>query len=179
MFFWSKTAIYRSPGLHKVHPSYRRSLQLSKEAIQHLKTWTFKNFFYFCGSFLPSWIPIRIPNPDSLTRLNPDLDPQPCAQVEFLPALQSATGKQFPAPGEELESADGLQFLVDLCATHGVQVAPPLTLPRVLGMLLFTVFTVLRVRIRDPVLFWPLDPGPGMGKIRIRDDCPRSFFREL
>jgi hypothetical protein len=80
----------------------------------------------------------------------PDFSRLPYAQVEFLPALQSATGKQFPAPGEELESADALQFLVDLCAAHGVQVAPPLTLPRVLGMLLFTVFTVLLKKIRDP-----------------------------
>ena len=61
-FFISKTAIYLSLGLHKVCPSYRRSLQLSKEAIQHFKTWTFTNFFYFCGSFLPSWI--RIHRPD-------------------------------------------------------------------------------------------------------------------
>ncbi len=68
--FWSKTAIYLSLGLHKVGPSYRRSLQLSKEAIQHFKTWTFKKLFYFCGSYLPSWI--QIPNPDPLTRLNPD-----------------------------------------------------------------------------------------------------------
>jgi hypothetical protein len=27
-------------------------------------------FFFFCGSFLPSWI--RIPDPDPLTGLNPD-----------------------------------------------------------------------------------------------------------
>ncbi len=33
IFFWSKTAIYLSLGLHKVCPSYRRSLQFSKEAI--------------------------------------------------------------------------------------------------------------------------------------------------
>ncbi len=33
-----------------------------------------KKIFYFCGSFLPSWIRIRIPNldPDPQTRLNPD-----------------------------------------------------------------------------------------------------------
>ncbi len=37
-FFKSKTAIYLSLGLHKVHPSYRRSLQLSKEVIQHFRT---------------------------------------------------------------------------------------------------------------------------------------------
>ncbi len=72
--FLSKTTIYLSLGLHKESPSYRRSLQLSKEAIQHFKTWTFQKNFYFCGSFLPSWIRIRIPNTDQdpLTRLNPD-----------------------------------------------------------------------------------------------------------
>jgi hypothetical protein len=37
-FFLSKTAIYLSLSLHKVCPSYRRSLQLTKEAIQHFKT---------------------------------------------------------------------------------------------------------------------------------------------
>jgi hypothetical protein len=37
-FFEPKTAIYVFISLHKVCPSYRRSLQLSKEAIQHFKT---------------------------------------------------------------------------------------------------------------------------------------------
>jgi hypothetical protein len=37
-FFASKTTVYLSLGLHKEHPSYRRSLQLSKEAIQRFKT---------------------------------------------------------------------------------------------------------------------------------------------
>jgi hypothetical protein len=36
--FMTKTAIYLSLGIHKVCASYRRSLQLSKEAIQHFKT---------------------------------------------------------------------------------------------------------------------------------------------
>ncbi len=75
-FFWSKTAIYLSLGLHKVCPSYRRSLQLSKEAIQHFKIWTFTNFFLLlwviCGLFLPSWIRIPNPDPDPQTRLNTD-----------------------------------------------------------------------------------------------------------
>jgi hypothetical protein len=73
-FFLSKTAIYISLGLHKVCPSYRRSLQLSKEAIQRFKTKTFSTFFLLCGSFFPSWIRIRIPNPDPdpQTRLNTD-----------------------------------------------------------------------------------------------------------
>ncbi len=60
-FFWSKTAIYLSLGLHKVCPSYRRSLQLSKEAIQHFKTWTYTNF---C---LLLWVIFTLldPDPDS------------------------------------------------------------------------------------------------------------------
>ncbi len=60
LFSWSKIAIYLSLGLHKGRPSYRRSLQLSKENIKHFKTWKFCTFFYFCGSLLPSWIRIRI-----------------------------------------------------------------------------------------------------------------------
>ncbi len=38
---------------------------------------------------------------------------------------------------------------------------------------------VLRIRIWDPVPLWPLDPGSGLGKNRIRDDQPGSYFREL
>jgi hypothetical protein len=38
IFFLFFFAIYLSLGLHKVCPSYRRSLQFSKEAIQHFKT---------------------------------------------------------------------------------------------------------------------------------------------
>ncbi len=68
-FFISKTAIYLSLGLHKERPSYRRSLQLSKENIQHLKTWNFFNFFSsFVGHFCPpgsgSGFLIRIHWPD-------------------------------------------------------------------------------------------------------------------
>jgi hypothetical protein len=40
--------------LHKGRPNYRRTLQPSKENIQ--QKMKFINFFYFCGSFLPSWI---------------------------------------------------------------------------------------------------------------------------
>jgi hypothetical protein len=43
---------------------------------------TLKNmhFFYFCGSFLPSWIRIRIriQITDPMVRLNTDPDPKPC-----------------------------------------------------------------------------------------------------
>ncbi len=58
----SKIAIYLSLDLHKRRQRYKRSLQQSKENIQHFNTW---NFF--------SWIRIWILNPDPLTWLN--LDP--------------------------------------------------------------------------------------------------------
>ena len=62
IFFRSKIAIYLSIGLHKGRPSYGRSLKPSKENIQHVKTWNFLTFLYFCGSFLPSRV--RTPNLD-------------------------------------------------------------------------------------------------------------------
>ncbi len=88
IFFGSKTAIYLSLGLHKVCPSYRRSLQLSKEAIQHFKTWTFTTFF------LLLWVIFVLldpdPNPGSesgstdpiKSGSNPDPDPQPWLLVQ-------------------------------------------------------------------------------------------------
>ncbi len=51
--FWSKTAIYLSLGLNKGRPSYKRSLQLSKENLQHFKTWNFLIFSTFVGHFCP------------------------------------------------------------------------------------------------------------------------------
>ncbi len=57
--FLSKIAIYLSLGLHKGRPSYKTSLQPSKENIHHFKSWNFFTFFYFYGSFLPSWIRMR------------------------------------------------------------------------------------------------------------------------
>ncbi len=59
-FFGSKTTVYLSLGLHKGRPSYRRSLQPSKENIQYFKTWNFLIIFLFLWTFLPSWIRIRI-----------------------------------------------------------------------------------------------------------------------
>jgi hypothetical protein len=78
-FLDQKKIIYLSQGLHKGRPSYRRSLQPSKENIQHFKAWKFWTFFYFCGSFLPSWIRIRIRN------LNADPDPDPATQINADP----------------------------------------------------------------------------------------------
>ncbi len=60
-FFYIKNYnLYLSLGLHKERPSYRRSLQLSKEAIQHFKTWTFKKFLLL-------WVIFALldPDPDS------------------------------------------------------------------------------------------------------------------
>ncbi len=51
IFFWSKIAIYLSLGLHIGRPSHRRSLQPSKENIQHFKTWNF--FFILRVIFTP------------------------------------------------------------------------------------------------------------------------------
>ncbi len=57
-FFWSKTTIYLSLGLHKVCPSYRRSRSSQKRPSNTSK----HDFFYLCGSFLPSWIRIHWPD---------------------------------------------------------------------------------------------------------------------
>ncbi len=47
--FLIKNCNYLSLGLHKVCPGYRRSLQLTEEAIQHFKTWIFSPFVgHFC-----------------------------------------------------------------------------------------------------------------------------------
>jgi hypothetical protein len=69
--FSSKTTIYLQLGLLKERPSYKRSLQLSKENFKHPGP----NSEYGSGFR----IRIRIPNMDPLTRLNPDpySDPQP------------------------------------------------------------------------------------------------------
>ncbi len=68
--FFKIAIFYLSLGLHKKRPSYRRSLQPSKESILHFKKW--KTYFYFCGSFLPSFFPIRNLNPEPLIWLNQD-----------------------------------------------------------------------------------------------------------
>jgi hypothetical protein len=50
-FFWIKTTLYLSLGLHKGRPSYKRSLQLSKENVQALQNMKF--FTTFVGHFCP------------------------------------------------------------------------------------------------------------------------------
>ncbi len=59
-FLGSKIAIYLSLGLHIGRPSYRRSLQLPKREHPALEKMKFLIFFFFCRSFLRSWIRIRI-----------------------------------------------------------------------------------------------------------------------
>ena len=95
IFFGSKTAIYLSLGLHKVCPGYRRSLQLTKEAIQHFKTWIFSTFV---GHFA-----LLDPDPDSEygsgfgstgpieNGSNPDPDPKLCVVICNLPLLQDGS----------------------------------------------------------------------------------------
>jgi hypothetical protein len=64
---WKNTAekfiIYLSLGLYKGRPSYRRTLQPSKENIQPFQVPDMK-FLHFFLSFRPSLIRIRIPNAD-------------------------------------------------------------------------------------------------------------------
>ncbi len=53
--YWKKIYSWKKNcGLNKERPSYRRSLQLSKENIQHFKTW---NFFYFFSTFVGHFCP--------------------------------------------------------------------------------------------------------------------------
>ncbi len=84
--FRSKPIICVSLGLHKERLSYRRSLQFSKEAIQHFKTWIFKFFSTFAGHFWPpgcgsgsgSTDPIESGSTDPIeSGSNWDPDPQP------------------------------------------------------------------------------------------------------
>jgi hypothetical protein len=77
IFFKSKIAIYLSLGLHKGLTSYRRSLEPSKENIQHFQNMRILYFFYICGSFLPSWIRIRIQQLKlMMIHADSDTDPQ-------------------------------------------------------------------------------------------------------
>jgi hypothetical protein len=48
-----------------------------EENIQHFKKRNFSAFFYFCGSFLPSWIWIRIRNPETDMNLGTPLNQDP------------------------------------------------------------------------------------------------------
>ncbi len=83
----SKTTIYLSLGLHKERPSYKRSLQLSKEAIRHFtKHEIFQFFSTFCVIFA-----LLDPDPQSkyisrsgTAKSIADPDPQRCNQQVFI-----------------------------------------------------------------------------------------------
>jgi hypothetical protein len=60
IFFLSKIAIDLSLGLLKGCPSYRKSLQPSKEIIRYFKKLNLLTFPYICHFSLPSPDPIRI-----------------------------------------------------------------------------------------------------------------------
>ncbi len=60
IFFFSISKRKWFSVLWKERPSYWRSLQLSKEAIQHFKTWNFLIFFTFVGHFCPPGSGFRI-----------------------------------------------------------------------------------------------------------------------
>jgi hypothetical protein len=70
IFFGSKIAIYLTLGHHKGRPSYRRSLQPSKENIQHFKILSLT--FFFLGSVLPSWLPFPMRIRIQRTKINAD-----------------------------------------------------------------------------------------------------------
>jgi hypothetical protein len=59
---WSYIKNYNLPipRPHKGRPRYKRSLQLSKRTSSTSKHEISSIFFYFCGSFLPSWIRIQL-----------------------------------------------------------------------------------------------------------------------
>jgi hypothetical protein len=86
----SKTTIYLSLGLHKECPSYRRSLQLSKEAIQHFKTWTLKKKSTFVGHFCPLDPDSESESTDPIeSGSDPDPDPQPWfCYLTFVPEVR-------------------------------------------------------------------------------------------
>jgi hypothetical protein len=66
IFFGSKIAIYLSPGLPKIRPSYRRSRTYS--ASKHENS----------SLFLFLWVIFALLGPDRATQINADPDPQPC-----------------------------------------------------------------------------------------------------
>ncbi len=89
-FFWSKTTIYLSLGLHKGRPSYRRNLQSSKRTSSTSKPGNSVLFSIFVGHFCPPgsgsgsavWMRIRIRIQQlKLMRIHadpdPDTDPDP------------------------------------------------------------------------------------------------------
>ncbi len=85
----------RLPWVHKGRPGYKRSLQHSKKNIQHFKRWVLSTVFYFSGTFLTSWIRIRIQWPHCLRSKpdpNTDPDPQHCSKELKMVTYQLVSG---------------------------------------------------------------------------------------
>jgi hypothetical protein len=88
--FCTKTTMYLSLGLHKERPSYRRSLQLSKEAIQTSKHELKKTILLLCVIFA-----LLDPDPDFESGSTDPIesgshsvaDPQPCLKRIILSSI--------------------------------------------------------------------------------------------
>jgi hypothetical protein len=103
----------------------------------------------------PYWIRIRIgTDPDEM-----NADPQPCGQAEvsFLTDFRCGKGGLFRHPGETVRI---LQSVVVARAHHVAVVIAGRALTPAKHTVLF-IISVLRIRIRDPVPFLPLEPGSG------------------
>ncbi len=72
--------------------------------------------------------------------------------------------------------------LMEICSAYtsqlrkGIKMDNPFLLP---NNQLRQWYAVLRIRIRDPVPFWPLDPGSGMGLFRISDSGSQTHIFEI
>ncbi len=141
--FLIKNCNLLSPSLHKWRPRYRRSFQ-------PFKTWNFLIFFYSCGSFLPSWIWIRIHWPDWI-RI------QSGSETLILTFGGTMSRRDRPVGGGQRQRDRGLpahqparQEYSQECARHSVPRPPPL--PRQVAVYVVWVRSVLWnpvLRIRD------------------------------
>ncbi len=147
---WSKIAIYLSQGLHNGRPSYRRSLQPSKENIQHFKKWNFFIFFTFVVNFCPpgsrSWIQIHntaiffcqsakrlivefwitcpllsVADPGCLSRIpDPDFYPSRIPDPDFYPS-------RIPDPGSRIQKQQQKREVKKISCCHTFYVATNFT----------------------------------------------------
>ncbi len=124
ILFWINNYL----GLQKGRPSYRRSLQPSKDNIQRFKSQNMKflNFFCFCGSFCPPRFGSG--STDLIeSGSSPDLDTKhwmkPFLSISFAPQPQSAA---------EWRPSRGAVQWPDLWPRDAVQRRPPASqdLPR-------------------------------------------------
>jgi len=73
----SQNCFFISPGHHEERQSYKRSLQPSKENIQHFKTWNISTFSIFLGPFCPPGSESAFPVRSRIQPAKMDPDPQP------------------------------------------------------------------------------------------------------